>query len=346
MDSGATKRTAPPNLLHVAQHAGVSTATVSNVINHPEKVSPPTIARVRASIAELGFSLNQNAQSLKAGASKTFGLVLFDLTNSFFVDVARGAQRTARDSSFHLQLGSSDNSVAEQDEHVAFFDRSRVAGIILTPMYDPTETISIARRHARPVVVVNYALSDDSACSVVVDNELAGYMAMKHLIELGCTRVAFVAGRWNLQPVQFRHAGALRAVAEAGGSVTMTIIETDDNLDPPGGARAAQQLLDRDPADRPDGILGVTDLLAMSIIGELTNAGISVPGEVRVMGCDYNAVAWGGNVPVSSVALRGEELGEIAVQLLIEELANDPEHVHRTVVLEPTLVVRESTVGR
>ena len=345
MNPGGSKRAAPPNLLHVAQHAGVSSATVSNAINHPEKVAAATLMKVRASIDELGFSLNQNAQSLKAGASQTIGLVLFDLTNTFFVDIARGAQRVARQNKFHLQLGSSENSAEEQNEHVAFFDRSRVAGMILTPMFDATESIAIARRHHRPVVVVNYALPDASACSVTVDNELAGYMAMRHLIELGCTRIAFVGGRWNLQPVQFRHAGALRAVEEAGGSVTMTVVEVDD-LDPPEGDLAGRRLAALSEADRPDGVLGVTDLLAMAIIGELTKAGISVPDDVRVMGCDFNSAAWGGTVPMSSVALRGEELGEAAVSLLIEELKDDQDHVHRAVVIEPTLVVRESTIGR
>jgi LacI family transcriptional regulator len=343
--SGGPQRSSPPNLAHVAERAGVSTATVSNVLNYPEKVAEPTRAKVLAAIDELGYTPNQNAQSLKVGASQTIGLVLFDLTNSLFVDIARGAQREARKHRFNLQLASSDNDNEQQDEHVAFFDRSRVSGIVLAPMFDSSDSISLARRHNRPVVVVNYQVPDATACTVLVDNELAGYMAMKHLIELGCTRVAFVGGRWNLQPVQFRLEGARRAVAESNGAVTLTVVETID-LDPPGGTLAGRQLAAMDPADRPDGVLGVTDLLAMSIIGELTGAGIRVPDDVRVMGCDYNAAAWGGTVPVSSVGLRGEELGEASVALLIEELANDPAHVHRTIVIEPSLVVRESTVGR
>jgi LacI family transcriptional regulator len=98
--------------------------------------------------------------------------------------------------------------------------------------------------------------------------------------------------------------------------------------------------------DRPDAVLAVTDLLAMAIINELVAAGVSVPGDVAVMGCDHNSAAWGGAIPLTSVSMEGEEMGAEAVRLLLEEIEHKDGHDHRKVLLTPHLVVRESTSGR
>lgn len=336
----------PPNMHNVAELAGVSVATVSNVINHPELVAKSTRARVEKAIEELGFTLNQTARALRSGKARNIGLVVIDLTNSLFVDIARGAQARAQTNSFALSLASADNSPTLQDEHVSFFDSARVSGVLLASMSESDDTIRRVRRHGRPVVVINFDSEKTDSCRVLIDNERAGYIAAKHLIELGRRRIAFVAAREDLQPVHLRRFGARRAVYESGSGVELIEIDTVD-LDPPGGADAGARLAALPPSERPDAVLAVTDLLAMAIINELTNAGISVPSDVAVMGCDHNSAAWGGAIPLTSVSMQGEEMGRAAVDLLLGELEDDPDtHVHRRVVLSPHLVLRESTVGR
>jgi len=331
---------------HVAALAGVSVATVSNVLNHPEKVAEGTRGRVEDAIDELGFTLNQTARALRSGEARTIGLVVVDLTNSLFVDVARGAQTQAQANLFTLQLASANNSLEMQDAHLAFFDSARVSGVVLAPMQESDEQIVRVRRHGRPVVVVNFDSRLTDSCRVLIDNERAGYIAAKHLIDLGRRRIAFVAARDDYQPVHDRRLGAHRAVDEAGGAVELVELDTKD-LDPPGGADAGRQLAAMPADTRPDAVLAVTDLLAMAIINELTSAGIHVPEDVAVMGCDHNSAAWGGAIPLSSVAMQGEEMGRAAVDLLLGELRDEQDdHVHRRVLLAPHLVVRESTVGR
>ncbi|WP_205631526.1 LacI family DNA-binding transcriptional regulator [Leifsonia xyli] len=336
----------PPNMHHVAELAGVSVATVSNVLNHPEKVADSTRSKVEDAIEKLGFTLNQTARALRSGEARTIGLVVVDLTNSLFVDVARGAQTQAQANLFTLQLASANNSLEMQDAHLAFFDSARVSGVVLAPMQESDEQIARVRRHGRPVVVVNFDSRLTDSCRVLIDNERAGYIAAKHLIDLGRTRIAFVAARDDYQPVHDRRRGARRAVEEAGGAVELVELDTDD-LDPPGGADAGRQLAAMPEDERPDAVLAVTDLLAMAIINELTSAGIRVPEDVAVMGCDHNSAAWGGAIPLTSVAMQGEEMGRAAVDLLLGELRDEQDgHVHRRVLLAPHLVVRESTVGR
>ena len=340
-----TGRSKRPTLVDVAARAGVSIGTASNVLNHPDKVAPATVARVAEVIAELGFSRNSMASALASGDTRTLGLVVATLRNSLFVDIAQGAQRVARGRGFALQLASAETDVEQQEAHLDLFDSARVSGLMLAPMQNSRPAIDRLRRHGRPVVVLNYASGSRDVCTVLVDNEQVGYLAARHLIELGRTSIAFVAGMDELQPVPLRRRGVKRAVAETGGAVRLSEL-TVAGLDAPDGAAAGQRLVALG-RDRPDAVLAVTDLLAMAIISQLIAARVSVPDDVAVMGCDHDSAAWGGAIPLTSVSMEGEQMGAEAVRLLIDEIERGiGGHDHREVLLTPHLVVRESTAGR
>lgn len=330
---------------HVAARAGVSLATVSNVLNHPERVRETTAAKVHAAIADLGYTPNRNARALASGSTRSIGLVVSSLQNSLFSDLLNGAQVAARAREFALLIASSENDEQAQGDHLAFLESTRTSGVLLATMTESRDQVERTRRHGHPVVYVNYEPTEVDACSVVVDNEQAGYIATAHLIERGARRIGFVSARPDLQPVARRRTGVLRAIAEHPG-VTLVDVDAGD-IDPPGGTDAGARIA-RMPADeRPDGVLGVTDLLAMAVVTELRAAGIRVPEDIPVSGCDHNSIAWGGAVPLTSVTMHGADMGRVAVDLLLAELTDDPaEHVHRTVVLGSELVPRESTLGR
>lgn len=328
----------------VAELAGVSVATVSYALNDPDRVASATLERVKGAIEHLGFRRNRNARSLAHGDPRLVGFVMIELRNSLFVDIATGAQAAASDAGLRLQLASSDNDTAQQDEHTDFFDEMRATGILIAPMTDPRQTVERMRRHRRPIVVLNYDMRDVDTCTVLVDNERVGYLAARHLIDLGRTRLAYVAGRDHLQPVSLRRAGIRRAVDEEAGRVTLEEISTEA-VGERDGAIAGEHLLERAPKDRPDGVIAVTDLIAVALTSVLGTAGVSVPDEIAVMGCDYNSTAWSGSVPLTSVALHGEEMGRAAIRLLLDEARNGPRHVHTTVMVQPELIPRASTVG-
>jgi LacI family transcriptional regulator len=340
-DAAATR----PKVEDVAARAGVSSGTVSNALNHPDKVAPETLLRVTRAIEELGFTRNGAASTLASGTSRTVGLVVVDLMNSLFVDMARGAQRAARRTGFDLQLADCDNDIEQQDSHLRFLDAASVAGVLLAPLSEPDDVVRRMHDAGRPIVMVNYDPADDDYCRVVIDNDRVGYLAASHLIALGRRRIAFVGGLHHVQPVALRLAGVQRAVAEADG-VELIEIDTLD-LNPPSGAAAGRQILARPAAERPDAIIAVTDLLAMALISEFSRAGVRVPDEIAVLGCDHNSMAWGGAMPLTSVSMRGMEMGELGIELLRRELTEPPGyHRHQSIVLEPELLVRESTVGR
>jgi LacI family transcriptional regulator len=315
---------------------------VSHVLNHPDRVADATRDKVLKAIADLGFSRNSVASALASGRARSIGLVVPTLRNSMFVDMAEGAQRAARAAGLMVQLANADTDPTQQDAHLDFLDGAQVAGLLLAPMQDSGLGIEQLRRHGRPVVVLNYDSQRRDVCTVLVDNEEAGYLATQHLLGLGRRRLAFVAGRYHFQPVHLRRRGVQRAVDE-GTEIHLVDVAVDD-LEAADGARIGRQLL-RGP-ELPDAILAVTDTLAVGVIAELTAASVRVPDDVAVMGCDHNASAWGGPMPLSSVAMRGEELGREALRLLMEEIQTPETHEHQTLVLRPELVIRESTVGR
>ena len=330
----------------VAERAGVSIGTVSNVMNHPDRVAPRTRDRVLTAIDELGFAPNGMASSLARGVTRTVGLVVIDLSNTLFVDMAMGAQREAHAHGYYLQLAASDDDRSLFDAHMRQLNSSRVAGILAAPMEDHREAIAKLRRHGSPVVLMNYDMGDFDACRVLVDNELAGYLATRHLIEEGRTRLGLVFGREDFQPVRLRRLGALRAVEEERGRVRLDEYHVD-TIWPDSGFTVGSTIARLPPEDRPDGVLAVTDLLATAVITQFIAEGVSVPGDIAVSGCDHNRGAWGGVIPLTSVTMEGTAMGAEAFRLLLSEIEDPPgEHVHRTIVLAPRLEPRESTRGR
>jgi LacI family transcriptional regulator len=331
-----------PSMLDVARHAGVSIATVSNVVNRPEKVTEATAERVRAAIAELGFVRNDAARSLATGTNRSLGMVLADLDNSLFVDMAHGAQQSSDEAGLRLVLGNAACDIGRQENYLDLFDEARVAGVLLAPMEDSRVGIERMRAHGRAIVLLNYVQEGSDCCTVLVDNEMVGYLAARHLIDQGRRRIAFVAGREYYQPVQARRVGVQRAVAEAEG-VELEEIHTT-GLVFADGEWVASMLAERAPEQVPDGVVAVTDELANGLIEAVVLAGrFRVPADMAVVGCEDNRSARGGPVALTTVQLAGSEMGETAAELLLEELSGGAEHEHRTVTLPPRLVVRASS---
>lgn len=337
---------ANPNLVDVARLAGVSRGTVSNVLNYPEKVQAATFEKVQQAISELGYVRNDAARSLAAGRSASLGFVLPNIENSLFVDMIYGAQEASTDTGLSVLVGNSADSSVRQDAYLNLFDEARVAGVLLAPMEDSSAGIQRMRAHGRQTVLLNFNPLDQDCCVVLADNEMVGYLAAKHLIELGRRRIAYVAGKDNWQPVHARRLGVRRAVAEAGRSVTLQEVETpsiyfDDGLG------YGDRYLATPVGERPDGIVAVTDVIANGFLERVQLHGVWVPGEVAVVGCENNRSALRGSLALTTVDSPGREMGVAATSMLLEEIATSSnEHQHRVLTFPARLVARESTLGR
>jgi LacI family transcriptional regulator len=327
----------------VARHAGVALGTVSNVLNNPEKVRDGTRRKVLASIAELGFVRNDAARSLAAGTSNTIGIVLADLSNSFFVDIARGAEATVRQHGMNLLIANSDVDLAKQSTNISLFEESRVAGVLLAPLDSAFARRAHSLLRSTPLVLVNYASETGSYSGVVADEFHGGYEAARHLISLGRRRLVFLGGPLMLTAVAQRLAGA-RAAAEASPGVTLEHIETRA-LNMSHGRQAGQEVLARGPGTF-DGVVAASDLLAVGAIQVLDGSpGFEVPADLAFVGYDNNHFASESTIPVSTISQHGEEMGRVAAQLLIDEIHGGQSTAKRTVIIKPDLMPRRSSLG-
>src|ERR1700756_3848500 len=188
----------PVSIREVAAHAGVSVATVSNVLNRPEIVAQQTRDRVNASIRQLGFVRNESARQLRAGRSRTIGLVVLDVANPFFTDLARGVEDEASKAGLVVILCNSDDQERKEKRYLELLEEHRVQGVLITPV------VGAGRSPSR------------GQCSVAVDDVLGGDLAVSHLLSAGHQHIAYTSGPRTIRQVADRYEGALRALERAG----------------------------------------------------------------------------------------------------------------------------------
>lgn len=324
----------------VAAAASVSVGTVSNVLNRPDKVAPETVARVQAAIERLGFVRNDAARQLRAGRSRSIGLIVLDSANPFFAEVARGAEERAAEHGISVLLGSSDQDRDRENTYLDLFREQRVNGVLLTPQsLDPTRAAAL-RDAGIPVVLLDAELDGGGIPSVAVDDVEGGHLAVAHLLDRGRRRVAFV-GQPSIRQVADRLEGARRALAETPGA-ELEILEVDA-LTVLQGREAGERIAQRAPEDRPDAVFCANDLLAVGVLqGAAILGSVRVPDEIALVGYDDIEFAQSTVVPLSSVRQPARAIGAAAVDVLFERL-DDPASPPRHVRFRPELVVRASS---
>lgn len=326
----------------VAAEASVSVGTVSNVLNAPERVAPATVARVQAAIERLGFVRNDAARQLRAGRSRCLGLLVLDVGNPFFTDVARSVERQAAQHDLVVLLGTSDEDPQRERAYLDVFDEQRVFGLLVSPVRDDLARILALRSRGIPVVLVDRDGAGTPLSSVAVDDVAGGRLAVEHLCGLGRRRIAYVGGPQGLRQVADRLAGA-RAAVEGWSDARLEVLATAEPTVLAGRA-VGSGLCARPPAARPDAVFCANDLLAIGVLQGLSAGGCRVPADVAVIGYDDIDFARSASVPLSSVAQPSADIGTTAVDLLMAT-AENPGAEPRRVVFAPELVARASTLG-
>ncbi|WP_129837917.1 LacI family DNA-binding transcriptional regulator [Streptomyces sp. RFCAC02] len=326
----------------VARQAGVSVGTVSNVINRPHMVADETRERVQAAITELGYVRSESARQLRAGQSRIIALLVLDMGNPFFVDVATGAERVARAAKLGVMTCNSAQSPSEESDYLGLFAEQRVRGVLVTPADMTGHNLADFRRHNIPFVLVDRVLPSAEGCSVSVDDVRGGTLAVRHLIDRGHTDVAYISGPMSLQQCQDRMEGAARALTDAGFAASALHHIEAARLDVASGREAGARLLAM--ADRPSAVFCANDLLALGVLQALFAAGVRVPDEMALVGYDDIEFAAAAAVPLTSVRQPAVRMGRQAAELLLEETGEGAAaHRHQRIVLDPELVVRESS---
>jgi len=344
---------ATTSIREVARHAGVSLGTVSNVLNRPDQVAAGTRERVLTSIRELGFVRNESARTLRAGSSRTVGLVVLDVANPFFTDVARGAEDVAAENDTVVTLCNSSENADRESRHLDHLEQQRVQGVLITPVEGASRHLDRLVDRGIPVVLVDRGAGARNRCSVAVDDVLGGKLAVSHLLEQGHRRIAFVGGPPSIKQVADRCAGAKDAVEAfpadgddgAGTAPNLTMVETD-SLTLRAGRAAGERVASMPTRTRPTALFCANDLLALGMLQEVVRQGLRVPDDIALVGYDDIDYAAAAVVPLSSVRQPRDQLGRAAAQMLFEEIRDREDHRHRQIVFEPELVVRQSSSGR
>jgi LacI family transcriptional regulator len=328
----------------VADAAGVSVGTVSNVLNRPEKVAPSTVARVQAAIDRLGFVRNDAARQLRAGRSRTIGMVVLDAANPFFADVARGAEERAAAEELSLLLGNSDEDARREGRYLDLFREQRVNGVLITPAAADDRRLRRLQDAGVPVVLVDAELPHGPYSSVSVDDVEGGSLAAAHLLQTGRRRLCFIGGPLAIPQVAYRLQGA-RAAVSGVGDATLEVIEMPA-LTVLHGREAGERILARAPGERPDAIFAANDLLAVGLLQALTIMGpLKVPDDIALIGYDDIDFAAATVVPLTSIRQPAQLIGRTAVELLLRAIqSGDPRHEEH-VRFRPELVKRQTTSG-
>jgi LacI family transcriptional regulator len=326
----------------VAERAGVSTMTVSRVINRSGYISQETRARVEMAIAELGYVPNTLARSLRFKQTKTLALVITDITNPFFTTIARGVEDAASDRGFNVIFCNTDESEEEQIRYLTVLVQKRVDGVLLVPACSSAEPVAFLQGHAIPVVVLDRRLPGCGVDSVRCDSEAGAYQLVKLLLELGHRRIAALSGAEMVSTALERVLGYRRALAEVG-------LGDDDALvyhrafTQVGGFEMAQAALRTAP--RPTAFFAANNFIAIGAYRALREAGLRVPEDVAMTAFDDLPSALVLEPFFTVAAQPAYEMGQRATQLLLSRLADQTPAERQEIILPIELIVRRSSGG-
>ncbi|WP_105566486.1 LacI family DNA-binding transcriptional regulator [Microbacterium halophytorum] len=335
------RRTRRIGIRDVAEHAGVSIATVSNALNRPQRVSDATRTRVSAAVEQLGYAPSPAARMLRAQKSGLIGMTVINIRNPFFGALISGAEQAAAARSMRVFSGNVSDSAQTEKDHLGLFRSVHVEGALITPFGDTSSAIRSLRSHGIPVVLVDGADETGTLSSVSFDNRTAADMVARHLLETGRRRVLFLGSRRELAQVRDREDGAREVLAAAGSTMAA---ERLHRTDPEAGLEYGAKLAAGAAGDLPDAIICSNDHLAAGLVRALVDGGVRVPEDVAVVGYDDTPLSRVAAVPLTSIRQPAVDMGRRAAELLLGAIGRSPEP-RQNVVYAPELVIRASTVG-
>jgi LacI family transcriptional regulator len=329
----------PTTIRDVAAAAGVSAGTVSRVLNGKRDVADELRRRVLAAVSELGYRPNGAARSLRTRAAMVLGVIISDVTNSFFTEVVRGAEDKAQLAGYSIVLANADEDLRKETRYLEIAAAEQMAGVILSPASSRQTNIDVLRERGIPVVTIDRRLATALVDSVTVNNHQAARDATRHLISQGCTRIGMIAGPAQTTTGASRLAG-YRAALRSAGSNDDGSLTAFGNFRTDGGYAAAQKLLRlRVP---PDGLLISNDLMTIGGLQAIAEAGLAIPDDIAVVGFDNASWATALRPPLTVVTQPTYEIGQAAADLLLRRVSGEKFPPHR-LVLQAKLVERESS---
>ncbi|WP_407310415.1 LacI family DNA-binding transcriptional regulator [Pseudomonas sp. nanlin1] len=323
----------------VAALAGISYTTVSHVLNKTRPVSEPVRLKVEAAIAQLDYVPSAVARSLKAKSTATIGLLVPNSINPYFAELARGIEDYCERMGYCVILCNSDDDPDKQRNYLRVLLEKRVDGLVVASVGSDDGLVESLATARTPLVIVDRALQGVEADLVCIDHEQGGYLATRHLLELGHRDIACINGPSDTRVAQMRLAGYRRALAEFSVAWNEARVLPSD-FTGPAGYLAAAGLLD---SARPTAIFAANDMIGMGALRAAAERGIAVPAQLSVIGFDDIQMCRYVYPALTSVGQSILQLGERAAARLLDRIAGRADAGASQQVIEPRLMVREST---
>lgn len=329
----------------VAALAGVSIGTVSNVINRPDIVSARTRSKVEAAIHELGFVPNASARRLRGASTRTIGVVVPDVSNPFFTDLARGAEDKANEADFLVIVCNSDESVIKEEHYLGMLEAQQVDGICITPAsrtsLQKSPTFKRLMERKVGLAVMDGRLRGVDACFTTVDDVHGGTMAAEHLLTLGHRSFLWITGPDSIPQCYDRELGILAALESAGlGPQALTRVEVSA-MSADAGVAIGERIVEEGLSH--SAVICANDLLAFGCLRAFLEHGIQVPDDISIVGYDDIDFARVAAVPLTSIHQPRRELGRTAAEMVLAQCTDAEAVPAREVIFQPKLVVRQST---
>lgn len=325
----------------VAEMAGVSICTVSNVLNNTRRVRPATKVRVEDAARRLRYTPSGVARSLKSNATLTLGMIITTSTNPFYAEVLQGVEQRCYELGYSLVFANTQGEASRLYSSLETLKSRKVDGIILMcTQIDPSDQLEDGN-YGVPIVVADWGVPDIHADIIQDNGRHGGYQATRHLIELGHTRIGVLTGPSGKRTAEERYSGFQEAMNEAGLDIFAGWVSEGD-FELQGGYEATQRLLNNSTDGLPTALFAGNDMMAIGALRALHEAGLSVPDDMSLMGYDNIQLSKHLVPALSTVEQPKAYLGATAVDLLIQRIGN-PERALEIISLEPELIVREST---
>jgi LacI family transcriptional regulator len=290
-------------------------------------------------MAELNYRPNALARSLRQGKTNTLGLVLPDSANPFFAEISRSIEDEAFNKGYSVFLCNTELDTQRELFYVDVLSKKQVDGIIFVAAGDQADSLDFLVREGMPVVMIDRNVPNVQVDAVLPDHQLGGFLATQHLLQLGHTRIACIAGPSSITPSAERITGYRNALEQAGISYDENLVIRGD-YHAQSGMEITNSLLKMNP--RPTAIFALNDLMALGALRAAAEAGCSVPRDLAVVGYDDLELSQYTNPPLTTIAQPKREIGRQAVNLLVNRISQKERPTSR-LVLSPDLIVRQST---
>lgn len=326
-----------PTIVHVAERAQVSKATVSRVLNNNPQVNEEIRERVLRVIEELGYRPNLIARNLTTNRSNVIGLILPDITNPYFPVIARGIEDAAHQLGYSLFISNTDNDPKLEQEYIYKMVEQQVQGIVLISSALVEEAVYELANLKTSIVLCDRLILGQPFDSVSIDDHKAAYEAVSYLIGRGHERIAHLGGPRNIQSAESRKNGYLDAMRSAN----LEPFISTGTFSYESGVLQMGAVIDN---YRPTALFASNDLLALGAMSEIHRRGLSVPGDIAVIGCDDIPFSKMSRPLLSTISIPVYQIGVTAMQLL-EDQMNGERVGTKNVIMEHKLIHRESCGG-